>query len=131
MLTDFQMVLIFFSVATTICFFTVPIIWDYTNKSKTYTIISIVIVFLLIFSSIHYRDCRKENIKKCLDMHTTGQNYNYCTDSINNNRVDDFCYYGIEKNCGLIPHGCLDESQEHIDGFCISIIPLCFSLNSD
>jgi len=135
MLTDYQMLLIFFSIATTICFFIIPIVWEYTNRSKLYTSLSVIIIFFLIFSSIHYHDCRKESIKNCVNAHTEGISYNYCGDNYfsKNSKISlaIYCVYNLEDNCNLIPKGCLDKGQENIDGFCISIIPLCFSPNSD
>lgn len=133
MITDFWMIMIMVFIVFAICTFCSYIVWEYSNKSKLWVVILIMVVSFLGWTSIHHHNCRIPNILECQKAHSNNLSYNYCMNitfqTTANTNLDKFCLYTLHDNCVLIPDGCIDKADEYIDGYCTSVIPICFLFN--
>lgn len=135
MLSDTWMLLIMVFIVFALCVFFGYLWWEFTNKSKFWLIILVLVISFLGWTSLHYHNCRIPSIIKCQAAHVSGLEYNYCTGDtytpgINSN-LDKFCLYELNNNCLLIPNGCVDAKDEYIDGYCLSYVPFtCILFNS-
>jgi hypothetical protein len=133
-LTDFQMITIMGCVIVGVSFIAVPLLWEWTVKSKLWVGILIFGLIFLGWTSLHSHNCRNVSVQKCFDAHALNLTYNYCTEanySLNATPkgLDTFCFYPLYINCNNIPNGCVKKEMRNIDGYCLSIIPICFLFN--
>lgn len=104
---------------------------EFFYKSKLALFVLMGLLSLLFLTSFHTTNCQKDYRKECGLYKVDELTYNFC---LNKTYINDaettWCEITPSMKCKKIKSPCINQEEVHIDGYCLSILPLCFLFNT-